>query len=364
MIAVLIVILLISFAVYTFLHQPQFGGKSPVAELKKMQSSPNYKKGQFQNLHYTPQLTGNASMFKVMKEFFFNKDKNNVPPGVLPSKKTDLFRLDPSDNLLVWFGHSSYFIQLEGKRILVDPVLSGHASPIKITTRSFKGTDVYTADDIPSIDILLITHDHYDHLDHETIVQLRPKIKKLVTGLGVGAHFRHWGYDEKIIIEKDWNEEIIFENILINTTPARHFSGRSLKRNVSLWLSFVVSTATKKIFIGGDSGYDDHFKMIGQKFGPFDLVILENGQYNPYWKFIHMNPEEVVQAAEDLKAKALFPIHWGKFSLALHAWDEPIIRVVNEAGRKAMTAIHPMIGETVFLDKENSFNEWWRRNST
>lgn len=363
MIAVLIISLLIIVAVY-FVQQPQFGGKPSLGELKKMQNSPNFKNGQFQNLHYTPQLTGDASLFKVMKEFFFNKDKNNVPPAILPSKKTDLFSLDLNDDLVIWFGHSSYFIQLDGKRILVDPVLSGHASPLKFTTKSFKGTDVYTTEDIPPIDLLLITHDHYDHLDHETIVQLQPKIKKLITGLGVGAHFRRWGYEANIIFEKDWNEEIISGNIIIKTTPARHFSGRSLKRNTSLWLSFVLATPAKKIFVGGDSGYDDHFKLIGEKFGPFDLVILENGQYNPYWKFIHMNPEETVQAAVDLKAKALFPIHWGKFSLSLHAWDEPIKRVLTEARTKAVRVFHPMIGEVAFLDKENSFTEWWKLKST
>jgi L-ascorbate metabolism protein UlaG (beta-lactamase superfamily) len=144
----------------------------------------------------------------------------------------------------------------------------------------------------------------------------------------------------------------------------RHFSGRSFKRNTSLWLSFVVITSTKKIFIGGDSGYDGHFKIIGERFGPFDLVILENGQYNKYWKYIHMMPEEVVQAAQDMKAKKLLPVHWAKFSLSLHAWDEPIIRVVNEAKRKEVNVLHPMIGEAVYLDKENSFIEWWKMQPT
>jgi L-ascorbate metabolism protein UlaG (beta-lactamase superfamily) len=360
----MIVVSIISFVIilfgYLFFQQPQFGGKASTEEQKSIQNSPNYKNGQFQNLSVTPQLTGGVSMVKVMKEFFFNKDRRNVPSKVLPSKKTDLFRLDPNESVLVWFGHASYFMQLNGKSFLIDPVLSGHASPIKFTTRSFKGSDVYTTDDIPAIDFLLITHDHYDHLDYETVLKLKSKVRMVITGLGVGAHLKRWGYDGKVIFENDWNNETRFGNFIFNTTPARHFSGRNFKRNTSLWLSFVLTTPTKKIFIGGDSGYDTHFKAIGEKFGPFDLVILENGQYNRYWKFIHMMPEEVVQATEDLKAKKLLPVHWGKFSLSLHAWDEPITRVMAEARRNRVDVLHPMIGELVYLDKENSFSEWWK----
>lgn len=359
MVYVLVIVLAIAVFVFFFLQQPQFGRMASGLSLEKIKSSPNYKKGQFQNINYTPQLTGDASMLKVMRKFFFGKDKQNVPPQTLPSQKTNLFQLPVDENVLVWFGHSSYFIQLDGKKFLVDPVLNGHASPIKFTTRSFKGSDVYKVDDIPEIDYLLVTHDHYDHLDYETILQLKPKVKNVITGLGVAAHFLRWGYNSDIIVEKDWNETLEIENFTINTTAARHFSGRTFKRNTSIWLSFVLASPTRKIFIGGDSGYDTHFKLIGEEFGPFDLAILENGQYNPYWKFIHMMPEEVVQAAEDLRAKKLLPVHWAKFSLSLHAWNEPIKRVVAEARRKNMYVLHPMIGQPVYFDKENLFSEWW-----
>lgn len=363
----MIIFLLIIFALIVginlFLRLPQFGRKATGNALKKIEASPNYKDGQFQNLNYTPQLTGNASMFKVMREFFFNKDKRNVPAAIIPSVKTDLFQLDPNEDILVWFGHSSYFMQLDGKKFLVDPVFSGHASPIKFTTKSFRGSDVYTADDIPQIDFLLLTHDHYDHLDYKTIVQLKRKTDKVITGLGVGAHLQRWGFDPGRITEMDWNEEIKFENFTINTLAARHFSGRTFKRNISLWLSFVLNTSSKKIFIGGDSGYDTHFKTIGEKFGPFDIAVLESGQYNTYWKFIHMMPEETVQAAIDLKAKNLLPVHWGKFSLSLHAWDEPITKVMSEASRQGINVLHPMIGERVYFNNENSFKEWWKMNS-
>jgi L-ascorbate metabolism protein UlaG (beta-lactamase superfamily) len=360
MILIPIIILALVVGIYLFLRKPQFGGKTSGEELKRMQNSRNYKKGQFQNLNFTPQLTGEAGILKVMKEFFFNKDKRNVPASGLPSLKTNLFELASAEDVLVWFGHSSYFMQLNGKRFLIDPVLSGHASPVKFTTKSFKGSDVYTVDDIPPIDFLLITHDHYDHLDYETIIKIRPKIGQVITGLGVGAHLEQWGYS-KNIIEMDWNEEIHLNDFTISTAPARHFSGRNFKRNTSLWLSFVLNTSGKKIFIGGDSGYGTHFKTICETFGAFDLVILECGQYNSYWKFIHMMPEEVVQAAIDLNAKNLLPVHWGKFSLSLHAWDEPIKRVVKEGKIKGINVLHPMIGEALYLDRQNTFTEWWTR---
>ena len=360
MIITLVVIAVLVFGIYIFLQQPQFGKRPSGESLKRIEASANYKSAQFQNLNPTPQLTGGVSMFKVMREFFFNKDKRNVPANRLPSKKTDLLNLNPTENLLVWFGHSSYFMQLDGKTFLVDPVFSGHASPIRFTTKSFEGSDVYSVDDMPSIDFLVLTHDHYDHLDYDTIVKLKPKVKTVITALGVAAHLKRWGYQQEIIHESDWHQEHQFGDIRFNATPARHFSGRTFKRNVSLWLSFVLTTQTTKIYIGGDSGYDSHFKAIGEKYGPFDLAILEDGQYNPYWRYIHMMPEEVVQASQDLSAAMLLPVHWGKFSLSLHAWDEPITRVVKEAKQKGVPVLHPMIGETVYLDRVNSFSEWWK----
>lgn len=360
MLIVFVILFLLVVVVYWFLQQPQFGKVAAGTRLGRIRQSPNYKNDQFQNLSDTPALTEGANIAKVMRTFFFGKSKRNVPSVQLPSKKTDLFQLDPNEDLLVWFGHSSYYLQLNGKKFLVDPVLNGHASPVRFLTRSFKGSDVYTTADIPSIDYLLITHDHYDHLDHQTIIQLRPKIEKVITGLGVGAHLEDWGYDPQIIIEKDWNEHLAFDDgIEVNTTPARHFSGRKFKRNTSLWLSFVVITPTKKVFIGGDSGYDRHFTYIGNRYGPFDLAILENGQYNQYWKYIHMMPEEAVQAAMDLKAKKLLPVHWSKFSLSIHAWDEPINRITKEAKRKGVPVVHPMIGEVLYLNKPDTSTAWW-----
>lgn len=355
-----LVLLALGIGVFIFLQQPQFGQDASGARLARIQKSPNYKDGKFQNVSYTPDLKEGTSYYTVMKEFFFDKSPRNTPAAVLPSQKVNLLALNPKEDILVWFGHSSYFIQLDGKTMLVDPVMSGHASPVKFTTPSYAGSDVYTVDDLPAIDYLFISHDHWDHLDFETILKLQPKVKKVITGLGVGAHFEHWGYEPSRIIEKDWNEEAILdEGFTVTATPARHFSGRGLKRNRSLWVSFVLQTPSMKLYIGGDSGYDSHFATIGATYGPFDLAILECGQYNEYWKYIHMMPEEVIQASQDLKAKRLMPVHWSKFSLALHAWDEPITRVTIEGKKKNVPLLHPMIGEKVDLKENTPSVAWW-----
>ncbi|HLA60485.1 MAG TPA: MBL fold metallo-hydrolase [Puia sp.] len=357
-----IVILIIIGAAILFVNGPAFGSLPSLADVKKIQQLPYFRDGQVQNLIPTPSLTEGAGFFNVLREFLFDKSKLNIPPAPLPSRKTDLLRVDRNKNMLVWFGHSSYFIQIDGKRILVDPVFSGHASPVRFTTKSFAGSDIYNVSEIPDIDYLFITHDHWDHLDYQTILQLKNKVKKIITGLGVGAHLLFWGFDKKNVVEMEWGEQINpEEGFSVNAVSARHFSGRGLQRNKSLWSSFILTTTHKKIFIGGDSGYGSHFAEIGKRFGPFDLAVLEDGQYNKNWKYIHMMPEETVQAAIDLGAKKLLPVHWAKFSLSLHAWDEPIIRIKKEAELKKMYLLHPMIGEYVDLDTDQIFSSWWER---
>jgi len=264
-------------------------------------------------------------------------------------------------NVLVWFGHSSYFIQLDGKRILVDPVFSGNASPIPGTVTAFKGTDRYKVEDLPDIDYLIISHDHYDHVDYETLIKLKNKTKKVFCGLGVGADFEDWGYNLKDIYEKDWDETIDLGNgFFVHTTPTRHFSGRGFTRNNTLWMSYVFQSPTMKIYIGGDSGYDTHFANIGAKFGPIDLAILEDGQYDIKWKYIHLSPDQVLKAAKDLKAKRLFPVHSSKFVLANHPWDEPLAKITELNKVTKIPLVTPMIGEFVHLKTNNQvFKQWW-----
>lgn len=362
MIWFLLVITLLAIAVFLFLQQPKFGKQPTGKRLELIKKSPNYRNGQFQNLSHTPNFAEDVTFFRALQQFLFSDKPRNKPVDSLLSTKTNLLQLHPSKNILVWFGHSSYFMQIDGKKILVDPVFSGVASPVSFTTRAFKGTDRYTVEDMPEIDYLLISHDHWDHLDYETIKKIRPKIKKVITGLGTGEHLEYWKYNPSIIIEKDWNETINLDSgFVAYTVPARHFSGRYFARNKTLWTSWVLQTPSMKIYIGGDSGYDTHFAQIGRKYGPIDLAILENGQYNRNWKYIHMMPGEILKAANDLRAKAVLPVHSGKFALALHPWDEPLKNVVGQFKNSPVKLVTPLIGEEVRLnDSTQLFTEWWK----
>jgi L-ascorbate metabolism protein UlaG (beta-lactamase superfamily) len=344
------------------LSLPQFG-KSPSGErLERIKKSPNYRDGAFQNQSYTPVFADDGNFIKVFSGFLKGRVKRLNPAGEIPSTKTDLLNLDKNADALVWFGHSSYFMQVDGKKFLVDPVFSGAASPFSFAIKAFKGTDRYTADDMPEIDYLIITHDHWDHLDYETVVKLIPKVKRVICGLGTGSYLEYWGYDKNIITEMDWDEQISTDdNIKITSVPSRHFSGRTLKRNQTLWTSFVLQTPAITIFMGCDGGYDKHFAEIGKKFGPIDFAILENGQNDSRWKYIHMMPDEFSKTFSDLKAKRYLSIHSSKFALANHAWDEPMIRISESARESNVTLITPMIGEFVDLkDGSQKFMEWWK----
>ena len=361
MIGLLIVIITIGVGTLLFLNTERFGKHPTGSRLLKIEQSPNYKNGSFQNLNHTPMLTEGVGYGKVMYEFIFSS-KPKEPANKIPSVKTDLKKLVADENVLIWMGHSSYFMQVDGKKILVDPVFSGNASPLSFTTKAFKGTDIYTTDEIPEIDYLFLTHDHWDHMDYKTLKKLKPKIKNVITGLGNGAHLEAWGFEPETVIEGDWYDSFTLDDeFAVHITPARHFSGRGFTRGKTLWASFVLKTPNNSIYIGGDSGYDTHFKDIGKKFGPFDLAILENGQYDEKWKYIHMLPGEQLMAATDLRAKTVLPVHSGKFTLANHDWDEPFKTISNEKNKNDIRIITPMIGEKVILnDNTQKFSHWWK----
>lgn len=363
MIVLISVILLLVVATLLYMQHPKFGKAPSGKRLERIQKSANFKDGKFQNIHFTPVVSEGYSMMKITWRFMFGTFPRTRPTDTIPSIKTDLKNLPKNENVLVWFGHSSYFIQLNGKRFLIDPVFSGNASPLPNSNRSFTGTDIYSADDMPEIDYLLISHDHYDHLDYETILKLKPKIKHIVCGLGVGSHFEHWKFDSSKIMEKDWNDEVVVDDtITLYTATARHFSGRGFTSNNTLWLSFILQTPDYKIYLGGDSGYDTHFAAIGEKFGGFDLAILDNGQHNKAWREIHLLSEEVLQATQDLKAKRIFPVHSSKFKLAMHPWDEPLNEITaHNENKYHLPLVTPKIGEVVYLDDSNqAFEQWWK----
>ena len=349
-----------------FTHRPEFGRLPQGERLARMEASPHYVNGQFQNLVPVQVMNEESgeNRFAAMAKFLFGDKSHLSPKQPMLSHKTDLKKLDISRDAVVWMGHSTFFLQLGGKRILIDPVFSSYASPVFFINKAFPGSNVYTADDMPEIDVLAISHDHWDHLDYPTVMALKPKVKHIVCPLGVGEYFEQWGFDLSIIHEEDWDTEIkMADDFSIHILPSQHFSGRFLKRNPTLWCGMAFVTPTRKVYYTGDGGYGEHFKAIGQRFGGFDLMLGENGQYNMAWHAIHMLPEETAMAAVDVGAKMLLPAHGGKFALSRHPWQEPYMELKKASQNKGYKLLTPEIGELAFIGSEHqeTFADWWEQ---
>jgi L-ascorbate metabolism protein UlaG (beta-lactamase superfamily) len=358
MYSILVIIVLLVTATVLVLNLPVFGKAPEGARLERLRKLPNFKAdGTLDNLSPTPMKPDNVSYWDIIAGML-RRNENSSPKKTLPHVTPDF--TETSKTKLIWFGHSSYFLQVDGVKVLVDPVFSKRPSPFSfLGTGAYSGTDFVKAEDFPELDIILITHDHYDHLDYQSILKLKSKAKLFITSLGVGAHLEYWGVPADKIIELAWGEETVANGLKFIAAPARHFTGRAFKRNQTLWSAFILQAAKHKLYLGGDSGYDTHFKQAGEQYGPFDIAILECGQYNPYWPLIHMFPEQTVQAAKDLNAKVLLPVHWAKFSLAMHAWNEPAIRVSKKAKEENFKITTPLLGEQVILDESYPSKEWW-----
>ncbi|MAD46296.1 MAG: MBL fold metallo-hydrolase [Oceanospirillaceae bacterium] len=363
MLVSVIIIIVVAAGGYLYLQSPKFGKLPSGKDLTAIQQSPHYRNGEFKNLIDTPMFTTDQSFLSVLYQNMTTTVERLQPEQAIPSVKTDLKAIPANQDVVVWLGHSSFYIQLNGKRILLDPVFSDHASPVSFAVPAFKGTNIYQASDIPDLDALLISHDHWDHLDYPTVMALKDKTARVITALGTGAYFRHWGFSADKVHEGDWYD--VFElgqNTRIHLVPARHYSGRLLKRNQTLWTGFVVESPQQRLLFGGDSGYGPHFAEIGQRFGQFDWVTLDSGQYDKRWAYIHMTPEEALQAAEDLNARQFMPCHIGRFALARHAWDEPFQRVATARKKQDIELLTPEIGQPVMLSASSSqsFTDWWK----
>ena len=340
-------------------------GKRPTEEdkksfLKSKQWSP--VTGTFQNRlpRLVLEMEKNMNKWRVAIDFLFKK-KDRSPPEKLPEMTPDMASfLSPSSKLkIIWFGHSSFLLNMDGKIILVDPVFSPSAAPVSFMVQRFQAP-ILTLSQLPKIDYILISHDHYDHLDMESIKHFKDKTTKFITPLGVSSHLKSWGVPLQRIIEKDWWESYDENNIKFTATPAQHFSGRSgFDKNCSLWASWVIKSENSNIYFSGDSGYDVHFKEIGEKLGPFDVAFLESGQYNQAWREVHMLPEEAVKAFFDLKARSYFPVHWGMFVLSLHSWFEPIEKIFKFSREQNFTLLAPKIGQIVTLGEKTPVDPWW-----
>lgn len=338
MILLLSILVIVAVGIGLFVSQPSFGRFPRGERLKRIKKSAHYKKGQFQNELPTTTMTGNKSTLRALWEFLTVHPDNLEPSGPVPSVKTDLATLALTQDQIVWFGHSAYLLQLGGKRILVDPALVSGA-PVAFLNKPYPGTDLYKPEDLPEIDYLIISHDHWDHLDYQTVRAIKERVKHVITPLGIGEYFEYWGYPVSKLTELDWYESADVDGFTFHCLPARHFSGRGLKPNKTLWGSFVVETpAHKKVYIGGDSGYSTHFKWIAEHYPNLDLAILENGQYNEDWNQIHTMPHELTQEMKELGAKTYVTVHHSKFTLSKHAWDEPLA-VEKQAAREANVAL-------------------------
>lgn len=328
---------------------PGFGRLPRGERRERVLNSPNYRDGQFRNLEPSPLMADGKGRVHGMLEFLFSKKEGLRPDHPMTAVRTDLRSLAPDSDLVVWFGHSSYLIQTDGRRALVDPVFLS-AAPLSFLNRPFKGADLYRPEDMPDIDYLVITHDHWDHLDHGTVRALMPRIRTVVCPLGVGEHFEYWGFPKERIVELDWHEQASLDDgFAVRCLPARHFSGRGLKSNLSLWGSFLLQAPSRKIYIGGDGGYGKHFAEIGREFPDIDLAVLENGQYNEAWRYIHTLPNQLAQAARDLGAKQILTVHHSKYALARHRWDEPLKTEATLAADTTLHVLRPEIGEVVPL---------------
>jgi L-ascorbate metabolism protein UlaG (beta-lactamase superfamily) len=354
----------VAVAAYFVLRLPPFGGHLAGDSLARAQANPQFVAGKFVN-PLPPAGYKASDVWNLIKGQFLG-DEVRVPPKPLPYVSVlpeTLKATSASPHLRAfWIGHASVFIELDGVRLLVDPMFSDHASPFKIGPKRFDPPPIALAD-VPAIDAVLITHDHYDHLDMKTAQHLAAKGTPFFVPLGIGAHLQKWGVPAAQIVEFEWWQEVALKGLRVVSTPTRHYSGRGLTdANATLWTSWSVIGARHRFFVSGDTGYSDHFAQIGSKFGPFDLSFIKIGAYGPGapWLDIHMSAEDAVRAHADVRAKRLFPVHWATFNLAFHAWDEPIQRAVAAGRSSQQTVLTPRLGEMVDADLPLPFNAWWQ----
>ena len=344
---------------------PQFGGTATAAEIVKYGETGHFENGIFINEEEIAMEIDCHSIQKMLRETL-QPGPNIAPKQDIKVKKiTPESILNKPDSLIrmTWFGHSTFLIEIDGKNILLDPVFGQYAAPHPwLGRRRYNSEMPITIAELPTIDAVIISHDHYDHLDYKSIKQLKDKTDRFFVPLGVDNHLERWEVDEAKISKMDWWEEQEFKELTIAFTPSRHMSGRGLSdQSSTLWGSWVLKGKTKNIFFSGDGGYGKHFKAIGEKYGDFDIALMECGQYNVLWADVHLMPEQTVVAGKDVKAKIIVPIHWGSFTLAMHPWTDPIERVTKQAKKMNMPIATPQIGEPIIVG-HSSFpeSEWWK----
>lgn len=341
-----------------------FGAKPTGERLARMQRSRFFRDGTFHNIDVSAPGLKPGTGFSTMKEFMFGGQRRTPKQPLPMGNPLEAWRIDSRSGLRVtWLGHSTLLVEIDGYRILTDPVWGDRASPSSFAgPKRFQPVPIPISA-LPKLDAVLVSHDHYDHLDHPTIRELAKLDVPFVTALGVGAHLEHWGVATSRITELEWWEEATLPGTSLSfaATPARHFSGRGLgDRNRTLWASWVLKTPGRHVFFSGDTGLTDQFKLIREKHGPFDLIMLEVGAFHPNWGDIHLGPDNAVLAHEMLGGGPLLPIHWGTFNLAMHAWDEPAERLLEYANTRGLQLVTPRLGEPLEPTRVTAPDPWWR----
>jgi L-ascorbate metabolism protein UlaG (beta-lactamase superfamily) len=348
---------------WAVLSQPQFGARMGGARLERAKANAQYRDGRFHNVQ--PEAPTSLAALGDYVARQFSGDEVREPPAPLPVLAVDTAALaaapPPRGLRAFWIGHSSAYVELDGLRLLLDPVFAERVSPLPVGPRRFHAPPIALAD-LPRIDAVLISHDHYDHLDMDSVRHLAARGSRFFVPLGIGAHLERWGVPAAQIEELEWWQQRTLGGVQIVCTPTRHYSGRGLRdRSATLWASWSVLGPQHRFFYSGDTGYATHFRDIGTRLGPFDLAFVKIGAYGPgaAWVDIHMPPEQSVQVHRDVRARRMFPLHWSTFNLAYHAWDEPIRRTAAEARRTGVELVTPRVGEWVDADREFRSTPWW-----
>lgn len=330
--------------------------------LLRMQRSAQYGEDRFVNK--LPAIKMGAESKWTLVKKWLGGDEVRIPEAELPlmQRRTEEFSVPPADGLrLTWLGHSTFIIEIDGYRLLTDPAMSGRASPFNFVGPQRFYSSPLEVGDLPHLDGVLFSHDHYDHLDYRTVIQLNEQTDVIFyVPLGIGAHLEGWGVEPARIVELDWWQEAKVHGLTLVATPARHFSGRGLlDRDATLWCSWTVIGPQHRVFFSGDTAMFKGFAEIGARFGPFDATMIETGAYNDAWADVHLGPEQAVQAHQDLRGKLYLPIHWGTFKLAFHAWTEPIERLMVAADKAGIAYVVPKPGESVEPSRPQAVVRWW-----